>query len=287
VTFTILRRSAVDADEPLVLTREHELISAPRVGRIDWAGFDRTAWDEETLSRARDLWAHRAFTEFHSLTHFTQLASQAQRLGVPLDWSGAFARLISDETRHVELCLRMVEALGGQGDLALPTLGETHLVVRGSLRAHVRQTIVSALCIGETISGRLFKRCLAASTVPLAREVVTAILVDETFHGELGWELAALLMRPDADFEAERADLVASLPGLIEQFASQCLVSRSAAFTRAQAEFHDGPGFGGLSDAGYARGFFDGMEQDVLPAFEAIGLPEARGAWDGFVAGLR
>jgi len=34
-----------------------------------------------------------------------------------------------------------------------------------------------------------------------------------------------------------------------------------------------------LSDAGYARDFFIGMDEDVVPGLVAIGLPEAEAAW--------
>lgn len=219
MSITVPRRT--DTDEPLGLTREHELVVRPRKGEVHWDQFDAREYEATHLEAARSLWRHRAFTEFHSLTHFTQLASQVQRLGLPLEWSGAFVRMCGDEVRHTELCLRMLEAVGGERDLVLPSLDETHLTVRGSLRAHVRSVIVSAFCIGETLSGRMFKRCLAAATVPLAREVVTAILVDETFHAELGWELAALLMRPDPDFELERRELAQRLPSVFSSFAEQ------------------------------------------------------------------
>ena len=281
MTFTLRRASG----EPLMLTREHDALTLPRKGTIAWESFSPTDFTPAQLAQARALWKHRAFTEFHSLTLFTQLATQVQLLGAPLDWSGAFARMVADEVRHTELCLRMVRALGGDDTLSLD---ETQLQqpVEGSLRAHVRKVVLTAFCIGETLSGRMFKRCVEGATVPLAREVVIAILVDETFHGELGWELGALLMRPHEGFEAERAALARELPQLISQMASQCLVTRSPAWTRAQPEFDDGPGFGGLSSAGYARAFFDGMEEDVVPGLEAIGLPEARGAWRDFLAGL-
>jgi len=282
VTFTLRRASG----DELMLTREHDALTLPRKGVIHWDAFDRADYEPPHLARALELWRHRAFTEFHSLTLFTQLATQVQLLGAPLDWSGAFARMISDEVRHTELCLRMVRALGGDDTLSLDP-HTLHQPVEGSLRAHVRKTVIAAFCIGETLSGRMFKRCLEGASVPLAREVVVAILVDETFHSELGWELGALLMRPDEDFEVERDALAGSLPSLFREFAGQCLVTRAPAWTHAQPEFEDGPGFGGLSAAGYASAFFTAMEEDVVPGLEAIGLPEAPAAWADFLTTLR
>lgn len=285
MTFQLHRSS--ESDEPLSLTQEHERLVAPRRGLVTWEGFDPRAYEPAVRQSAVETWQGRALTEMHSLALFTQLSSQVHLLGAPLDWSGAFARIIADEVRHTDLSLRLSAALGGPETV---TLDETtfHLRPRGSttLRAHVRHAIIGAFCIGETISGRMFRRVLGAATVPLARDVVAAILVDETFHGEFGWEVGAMLMREHPDFATERAQLVTELPALIAHFAKASCVTRGPSWTRDQVEVEPGENFGTLTDAGYARAFFDGMEADVVPGLEAIGLPQAKGIWRGFLAGL-
>lgn len=280
----------------LALTEEHEAIAHPRKGEVRWSAFDRSRYEDEHLDRAARLWLTRAKQEMHSLALFTEITSQLHLLGAPLDWSGAFARMIADEVRHTDLCMRMCEALGRP---ELPEIEATslHLLAHATPRAHVRHAIVAAFCIGETISGRIFKRVLKRTTVPLAREVVAAILVDETFHGELGWELGALLMRPDKAtseerFEAERLLIARDFPKLFRHFARECCATepgRGPAWARREPEHVDPdiePNFGTLTDAGYARGFFDGMEEDVVPGLVAIGFPEARSAYEALVAEL-
>jgi hypothetical protein len=281
MTFS-LRRTTTAADE-LELTRQHDLVAAPRKGAIDWSGLRPEDYASPELERARVAWRARAVQEFHSLALFTQLSSHVHLLGAPLDWCGAFARMIEDEVRHTDLCLRMCEKLG---DDVTPEVreDELHISHDGPLRAHVRELVVAAFCIGETISGRMFRRAHRAATVPLARDVVAAILVDETFHGELGWELGALLMRGIEG--AERDALASRLPFLVEHYAGLCLATRGPAWARAEPEAQPAPNFGTLTDAGYARAFFDGMEQDVVPGLEAIGLPEARAAYDALLTRL-
>jgi hypothetical protein len=273
--FALLRVSA----EKLALTDAHEQVVLPRKGIVRWDAFERRDYPQEALHDAAELWNARAVQELHSLTLFTQLASQLQVLGAPLDWSGAFARMIADETRHTDLCLRMCEALGHPCSPEIEA-ESLQLPVRGSLRAHVRHTVVAAFCVGETISGRMFRRALQATTVPLAREVMAAIVVDETFHGELGWELGAMLMRPGTpDFGKERQALADDLPAMFRHYARICCASQGPSWARQEPESDDGPNFGTLSYAGYARAFFDGMDQDVVPGLVAIGLPEADGAY--------
>jgi len=264
----------------LALTVEHDAVAAPRKTPIDWTSFDRAAFDDATLDHAARAWATRAAQEFHSLALFTDLASKLQLLGAPLDWSGAFARMIADEVRHTDLCMKLCDALGRP---ASPAIDETQLERSspGAARAHVREVVLAAFCIGETISGRMFKRALRAATVPLARDVVAAVVVDETFHGELGWELGALLMR---DVERGERDALASrLPSLFAHYARLCCASRGLAWARSEPEDEPAPNFGTLTEAGYARAFFDGMEEDVVPGLVSIGLPEARAAYDALV----
>ncbi len=268
--------------ESLSLTEEHEAIARPRKGEIHWGAFDASAYSPAELDDAAALWATRAIQEMHSLALFTHLASQLHLLGAPLDWSGAFARMIADEVRHTDLCIRMCDALGRPTEPSIDP-ARLHLLEERSPRLHVRHVVLSAFCIGETISGRMFKRALKAANVPLAREVVSAIVIDETFHGELGWELGALLMRGEGD---ERAALAGDLPKLFGHYARLCCAKRGPSWARGEAEVRDGANFGTMTDAGYARAFFDGMEDDVVPGLVAIGLPEAEPAYSKLVAEL-
>jgi hypothetical protein len=278
-----LKRISGDA---LALTEAHEAIALPRKGEIHWEAFERTAYAEDVLDRAAALWLTRGVQEMYSLALFTELAAKLHLFGAPLDWSGAFARMIADEVRHTDLCIRMCEALGRP---SAPEIDEEqlHLLHDRSPRAHVRHTVVAAFCIGETISGRMFRRTLKAADVPLARQVVSAIVIDETFHGELGWELGALLMRRDAPaFDEERAQLASELPSLFRHYARLCGASQGPTWARSRPELDDGPNFGSLSDAGYGRAFFDGMEEDVVPGLVAIGLPEAEAAYASLIREL-
>ena len=268
--------------EGLALTREHQLIACPRVGEIRWE-LDLAAFTPDQLDQAARLWRTRAIQELHSLALFTELASHLHVLGAPLDWSGAFARMIADEVRHTDLCLRMCELVGRPATIEVDPSG-LHLLREGSPRAHVRRTVVAAFCIGETVSGRMFRRALRAATVPVARDIVTAIVTDETFHAELGWELGALLMRADEAFTDERDALAADLPHLFRHYARLCCAEPGRAWARENPEVDPEPNFGTLSDAGYARAFFDGMEEDVVPGLVAIGLPEAEAAYADLVA---
>jgi hypothetical protein len=211
---------------------------------------------------------------------FTRLASELHQLGAPLDGSGAFVRMMADETRHTELCARMAEALGAPAPATIePDELYPHSPI-ASLRGRVRYAVIAAFCIGETLSGRMFRRCLRAATVPLACDVVRTIVDDETFHGRLGWELGALVMRGEGpEHDAERDALAHALPTLFEHYRHACCADRGEAWATSEPEHDPDPNFGTLRLAGYGRAFYEGMHKDVVPGLVAIGLPEADEAW--------
>jgi hypothetical protein len=270
----------------LELAAQHAEIVKPRRFDIAWDGFARASFGEEDLASAAREWRERARQEYASLALFTQVASQAHLLGAPLDWSSAMARMITDEVCHTELCARFAELLvpGVPVDVDEEAL---HLPVSaGSLRAHVRGVVVAAMCIGETLSGRIFRQCLRATTVPLARDIVRSIVDDETFHGRIGWELLALLMRGEGEpaLASERDALASGLFDLFLHYRTICGASRPLAWARERDEDEStsnktAPNFGTLTPRGYARCFWDGMNDDVVPALVACGFPEARAAW--------
>jgi hypothetical protein len=272
-----LRRTTGD---DLALTRVHEEIAAPRKGTVSFSAFKREDYTPKQLEQAAHAWSTRALQEYYSLALFTQLSSQLHTVGVPLDWSGAFARMIEDEVRHTDLCMQMCAALGHP---ASPVIDEKelHLTSDRSLPNHIRDVVLAAFCLGETISGTMFRRALKATTVPLAREVVSAILVDETFHGEAGWELLALLLRGIS--VADRRVLVDRIPALFAHYRKLCGATRGRAWANAGVDAEPEPNFGTLTETGYARAFFDSMEEDIVPALSALGLVEAESAYEALL----
>ena len=266
--------------DDLALTRAHEEIAAPRKGAVDFAAFRCTDYTPKQLEHAATAWSTRALQEYYSLALFTQLSSQLHLLGVPLDWCGAFARMIEDEVRHTDLCLRMCDALGHPASPVIDE-GELHLSSDRSLPCHVRDVVLAAFCIGETISGTMFRRAMKAATVPLAKDVIAAILVDETFHGEAGWELLALLLRGIT--VSDRRVLVDRIPALFAHYRKLCGASQGLAWARSGEDNEPSPNFGTLTATGYARAFFDSMEEDIVPALMALGLTEAEPAYDALL----
>src|SRR5262249_34625565 len=78
-----------------------------------FAAFDRGAYDAASLEWGLGAWQARLLDEYRSQVAFTDLLLQLTELGFSFDVLGTAVRVVRDEARHVELCRRMVHALGG------------------------------------------------------------------------------------------------------------------------------------------------------------------------------
>ena len=110
------------------------------------------------------------------------------------------------------------------------------------------------------------------------------MLADETLHSQLGWEIAALLGRPDPEVsdrtrELERRELAAALPGLFAFYRQAVGATDGAANAFSRPAITPGRNFGVLTAAGYARCFYQAMREEIVPQLTAIGFPEAHAAW--------
>jgi hypothetical protein len=200
--------------------------------------------------------------------------------GFAFDVLGTAVRVVRDEARHVELCRRMVAALGGGA-----VIPESPTYVRSDkrqpLRARILRTLIGSLCIGETISVRLLYAVRDAAVDPLAHGVVTCLLADESIHSRFGWTLLPMLL-PQLTSE-ERADLAVMLPQYLKATAEIVKASAPADSSHPLATAPSNP-FGSVPANIRAEVFRDALERDVLKPFDALGVPEARAAWDRLAA---
>jgi hypothetical protein len=83
----------------------------------------------------------------------------------------------------------------------------------------------------------------------------------------------------DAQVARERDELARALPELFRHYRTLCGAARGEAWANDGPEAPAEPNFGTLTAQGYARAFFEGMRDDVVPGLVAIGFPEAEAAW--------
>jgi hypothetical protein len=153
-----------------------------------FAAFDRSAFDDGELGWGLSAWRGRTLDEYRSQVAFTTLLSELTQDGAPWGVLSAAVRLVRDESRHVELCRRLVGALGGD-DLIPGTPAFVGSDVTAPLHVRLFDTIAGSLCLGETLSAALLSATLKVTKEPLSRGVLEVLTRDEVFHSSLGWAL--------------------------------------------------------------------------------------------------
>lgn len=254
----LLQRRAFDAELPR------------RCRSAAFASVDLSGLSADERGQGQAAFAQRTLDEYRSQVGLTEFLQEVTELGCAFDILTAAVRVVRDEARHVELCRRMVVALGGSD--VIP--GTPTWVTSDRSRPVLERVLVStfgSLCIGETFSMRLLVASRDAATFPLAKAVLTVLAKDESTHSALGWRLLPVLW-PVAG-KAMRKRVAALLPDLL-------LASHEAVFGEAT---HDEAGvegdpFGDVTLAERQRVWDRTLEKDLVRRFEALGIPSRKAA---------
>lgn len=266
-----------------------------QVHRDPWPAFERfdpAPWSTEARRAAALQWSGRARNEHGSVQQFGQLTQVLASACVELELLGVLARMITDEVRHAELCARLAFAIWPEGLTIEPNLfrwpqprppWKDPPSPRARLDPEPRLawaagSILTACCLGETLSKPMLEALVVVTTEPTAEAVSRQILRDEHLHATFGFEALALLL-PRLS-EAARADLQTQLAADFAGFErSVCGKVRIADVANTQVIIERGePNLGVLSELQYAVIFYSCLETEIFPKLRALGLdPDA--AW--------
>jgi hypothetical protein len=229
--------------------------------------------DPEVREQGRRTFQQRALDEQRSLVAFTELLSGLSRAGAPIDVIGSMTRVVRDEALHVDLCGRMVERLGGWSGAA-PEPRWASFPSTWPLSQRVFASVLGSLCLGETLSVALFRCARESATDPVAHQVLTRMLADESMHGRFGWWwLEAMPRTPEAQRFAEQF-VVSVLGSVITDF-----LPTQTADGLAQQGLPDAmTPYGGVRAEARRDAVMVAMDTIVVPGFEKAGIPAAR-AW--------
>jgi hypothetical protein len=162
---------------------------------------DRDELPAPDLARASDddreigrrAWASRIVDEYRSVVVFGELFSLLAAVPAPLPALATVQRLIADELRHVQLCIKVVAWLGGLGALELELTGLGLPPSPLSPGARALEVVSRELIVAETESLHALRAYRDATTDPGVRAVMDTIVKDELTHARAGHELAAIL----------------------------------------------------------------------------------------------
>jgi hypothetical protein len=224
-----------------------------------FASFSPRRYGRKQLSWGKKAWQLRALDEYRSYYGFSDFLLALNALGVSFDVLSTAVRTVRDEARHVELCRRLVRALGG--DDRIP--GTPNFVASDPgdpplMRA--LRMVMGSLCVGETLSVALLAATRDVAIDPLTREVLTVLAADESVHSQVGWTLLPMLW-PEAS-KRQRATLTQEMAAVVA-YAREAVVDQNA---RRGGERNP---FGELFSAERTAVFQRAIEHDVLRRFRA------------------
>jgi len=171
------------------------------VPREQAPAFDRNRYPTALLARAAAAWLGLCQDERESVIAATTVTTDLARLGAPPAILGMAARVIEDEVRHVEVCLRVLGALGAN-TTATPAEG-TRLARhpdgvgatdddegrgdhRGAIEVRLARALIARFAVGQSLSAACFATARATAREPLIAWAYTELLRDEARHGAFG-----------------------------------------------------------------------------------------------------
>jgi len=235
-----------------------------------------SAYSEVQRAFAVAAWPLRAAEELRSALIYRALTAASRAAGMPAPWPSRFAEVVRDEVRHARLCATVGARLGAAAPRydAGPVRARLAPLVDPLARAGA--ILCAEVAIGETISMTLFRAGRRATTEPLTRAALEAILRDEVRHQLLGWEgLAALWpMLDPAGLAALQGEATGALAACEQTIALPVLRRLEAGepFDPACAEL------GVLAPEARVEAFYAAIEQLVVPHLDRLGLDGTR-AW--------
>ena len=239
---------------------------------VDWSALAGDGIDPRERERGRRSFVLRTLDEQRSLLAFSELLAELCEAGAGIDVIGSLTRVVRDEAAHVELCGRVVLALGGW-PAAAPAPSWVRSDRRLPLRQRILRSVIGSLCIGETISVAMIAGVRQHAESPVAHEVLTRMLADESFHSRFGW----WWLEEHRLTDGEHAWLERWLPRVLAAVERTARPSPEQLAGETERPHVHSP-YGSMSFAEREDAFLRAIDETILPSFERQGI-DARAAW--------
>ena len=170
------------------------------VPREQAPAFDPNRYPAALLARAAAAWLGLCQDERDSVIAATTVTTDLALLGAPPAILGMAARVIEDEVRHVEVCMRVLGALGAnttatpaQGtritadaDDGVPGGDDDNGDGRRAIEVRLARALIARFAVGQSLSAACFATARATAREPLIAWAYTELLRDEARHGAFG-----------------------------------------------------------------------------------------------------
>lgn len=262
-----------------------------QINREPWPNFselDLSGYNTRTRVEAAHQWATRAGAEHSSVFQFSQLSQVLSLACVPIEILGSLARLITDEVRHVQLCLNVAEACAPPEWSHLLKLGAPYSPwqpfkndgSREELLAWASRAVLIACCLGESLSKPMLEVIALQSTEPVIEAATLQILRDEELHSLFGWETLSYLMgeiSPEA-IDALHKTLPRAFAGLEQTTTHGITVAELIGKPLVVKRDKKKPNLGVLHAIQSATVFYSTLDSLIFPELKKLGF-DPQSAW--------
>jgi hypothetical protein len=236
--------------------------------------FDPTHYDPAILERARQSWAATASVEYNSASTFIEMAAILRDLGDPVDVQAVALRMAQDELRHAMICVRVIQAMGGDAVFASPN--ENHFGPHADCgpEENALRSVIFSCCLSETVNAARLAKRYAETGDGLVREAYRSLLADERLHAQFGF----FYLEYRRDWLRDRPELRRSLARYL-RFAFAALEHKMGAVPAGARPPSDEERALGLPDlTDLSATYQETIVNATVPALEAFGI-EAEQAW--------
>jgi hypothetical protein len=205
--------------------------------------------------------------EYGAVQLYGQLTSAMALAGVPLDLVTASAAIVPDEARHADYAMQMTRLLAGE-DVPIPVDKEA-LDARWKKDVELEdidRAVLHVAAISETIACALVRACLECASDATSAALFANLLSDEVHHARFGWYYLA--WRAPQWSRAERQRLADCMASNVVTIESRIWQGPDAPASAAEAA----RSLGVLESDGQRRTVRAVMEEEIVPAFDALGL---------------
>lgn len=260
-------------------------VHARQIHRDPWpdvAAFDCAAYAEPLRRQAADLWRRRSQMEYASIAQFTRISAELADHSVPLPWHGVFARIITDEVRHAELCAQLARALHPEAMAdATYTLPPWPWPKRppddswSAVATWAAHALLVSSCLGEALSVPTYEALVVVTSDRIVAETLQQIRKDEPLHATFGWEILRALID---DVPAVAPSLQSALGNYLRGFEASMGdgIPLAEIAGRTIEIALDGPNLGTLTSEQTAFLYYATLETDLLPRLQEVGLDGTR-----------
>jgi hypothetical protein len=240
---------------------------------IDFSAFDRDKYPRPALALAHHAQTKLALGEYTAVDLFAHIASAMTLNGVPFDLVAAAASVPHDEIRHADYAMRAARALSGsESELEFDASALRKRWDRPLGLEELDFAMMEVSAIGETLSCALLSACRERAKDPMMRAVFAGIVPDEVHHARLGWYYFA--WRAPQWTRAERQRVADRAGSAVMGIERRFWRGRDAP-PGARKAARD---LGVLESAGQQEAVRSVMEDEIVPALDALGLGSSH-AW--------